>query len=203
MAYKCSRLLCAVAGLVCLGITQTFAQSLDWGGKPEGRAWTKIVADAIVANDDELIAATPSDMSVYCPGYATKNTEAKREFWAMLFSALARYESNYDPATSFTESFKDSAGKFVVSRGLLQISKESANGYGCGINDENVLHDPAVNLACAVKIGQRWVSKDGRISKLTTSGKWRGMARYWSPFRSDTKRAVLQRALRGAPGCGE
>lgn len=203
MAHGFESLRFAIAVLCTLGSGAATAsvQSLDWAGKADGPAWTLAVTSAISANGDKLISTTPSDMASYCPKYGQMDAEAKRRFWAMLFSTLARVESNYDPAVSFKESFKDSAGNFVVSRGLLQISKESANGYGCGIGDEEELHDPAINLACAVKIAQKWVANDGRISKLTNSGKWRGMARYWSPFRSDKRRAALQEALRSAPGC--
>lgn len=107
-------------------------------------------------------------------------------------STLARFESNFDPSVSFNEpTIFDAQGNRVVSRGLLQISRESANGYGCGITDEQQLHDPATNLACAARIMNRLVTRDGVIG--STAKPWKGMAAYWSPFRRTDRRDDMQR----------
>src|SRR5829696_2457230 len=91
-------------------------------------------------------------------------------------------------------------GNWVISRGLLQISKESGNGYGCGIVNEMVLHDPATNIACGVRIMARWIGQDGYIARRQ-NGKWRGLARYWSPFRKDNHKAQMAAWTRQQPYC--
>lgn len=98
---------------------------------------------------------------------------------AQLISIMAKYESSFKPETSYAEGGNL---KGVISRGLLQISKDSANGYGCGITDAKHLHDPKTNLECAVKILARWAAKDGTLMgepKL-------GCARYWSVCRKSS-----------------
>jgi hypothetical protein len=106
-------------------------------------------------------------------------------------SALTRFESNFDPSVEFTEpNIFNAQGNRVISRGLLQISRESANGYGCGIANEQQLHDPATNLACAVRIMNRLVPRDDVIG--STASPWRGMAAYWSPFRRPDRRTDMQ-----------
>ena len=177
------------------------AASVNWAGKSEGPEWTFTVRKAILDQDNRLANANPSDMGRYCPNYGALATKQKRLVWAKLFSLLANYESGYDPAVKFTESFPDAAGKLVVSRGLLQLSKESANGYGCGIGDATELHDPAVNLRCAVRIASKWAVNDGVIARKTDAGKWHGLARYWSPFRSDEKRADIATRLSAQAEC--
>ncbi len=82
-------------------------------------------------------------------------------------------------------------GTPISSRGLLQISRESANGYGCNIKDAKELHQPGVNIACAVRIFNRWIVKDKMISGRV-KGKWKGAARYFSPFRDDRKLQSLR-----------
>ncbi|WP_373353349.1 hypothetical protein [Pseudoroseicyclus sp. CXY001] len=149
----------------------------------ESGDWFSFAAEAISDHGGALLSSTPADIGAWCPAYSGQSPEERTAFWAFLMSSLMRFESNYDPTTSYTEPFDDAAGNRVVSRGLLQLSIESANGYGCGIGEAEELHDPRTNLSCAVRIMDRWVGGDGVISGQTASGSWRGMARYWSPFR--------------------
>ena len=179
---------------------------VDWASVPEGADWTDITAKAVDELGSGLIASSPSDVSRFCPQYETLDDEAKRAFWVSLVSAMARPESNFNPAVSFNEydnckypgckdDFTTRDGRKVVSRGLLQMSQESANGYkrfGCeiAIEDEETLHDPETNLRCGVVILARWVSADGQIAK--DASPYRGGARYWSVLRRPGKIAGIQ-----------
>lgn len=160
----------------------------DWNGVKgvPHVEYTDMLVQALDELGADLLAYTPKDFHSWC-GNAAK----KKEFYVMLFSSLARFESAFKPATSYTENFKDAKGVPVVSRGLLQISKESANGYGCNIKDDKELHDPRTNLRCGVRIAARWIPRDGVIQGKETAG-WRGMARYWSPFRKDDRIAAMK-----------
>lgn len=116
----------------------------------------------------------------------------KKQFFVMLFSSLCRFEGNFNPEATYTEKFPDASGVRVVSRGLFQISIESANGlrYKCGLKKAEELHDPETNIRCAVKIATALIREDG----ILAGGKpdhWRGMARYWSPFRNPEKKAAI------------
>lgn len=109
-----------------------------------------------------------------------KNTP---ENWVHLLAAMTRFESNFKPQTKYKENFKNSKGEFVISTGLLQLSYESARGYGFkGITTEDLL-DPVKNLEVGVKIMETLVLKDGTIAANGKSP-YKGGARYWSVLRS-------------------
>lgn len=173
----------------------------DWDGKPGGREWTDSAHVAVVELGSELLTANPRDVRDYCPSYDRLNNEQRRAFWVYLLSRLARFESNHDPSVRFTESFNDSQGNPVISRGLLQISRESANGYGCAIGEEAELHDPKINIRCGVRILKRWVAERDGVIAARTNGEWRGAARYWSPFRDESKRAQIASATASQSYC--
>ncbi len=162
-----------------------------WDSRPAGSEWTRLALSGIDAHGQGLLAAVPSDIGLYCPRYAQASQADRRAFWVGLMSALARFESNFDPSVTFTEpNIIDAQGNRVISRGLLQVSRESANGYGCAIADEQQLHNPATNLACAARIMNRLVTRDGVVG--STASPWKGMAAYWSPFRRADRRAEMQ-----------
>lgn len=139
----------------------------------------------------ELLKAKPIDAKEYGVTVPTA------EFYAELLGALCKFESNYKPEETYEENFKDGKGKPVISRGLLQISIESANGYGAKLKSAEQLHDIDTNLKCGVLIMSKWISKDGRISgKSSSTGSWLGMARYWSPFRKSDRVEKMRAAMR-------
>lgn len=106
-----------------------------------------------------------------------KNTA---EDWVKLLSAMCRYESNFKPGTKYEESFRNGKGEKVISAGLMQLSYESARGYGfTGITTQDLL-DPFKNLEVAVTILERWVERDGVIAGPGN----KGGGRYWSVLRS-------------------
>lgn len=131
----------------------------------------------------DILDVVPADSATFCPNYNKFNYNQRKEFWAFLMSAMVRFESNFKPETSYQESFKDSKGNYVVSRGLLQISIESGNAYGCGFKTSQDLHDPYQNLSCGIRILNRWLGRDGRMAGKVGDS-WRGGARYWSVLRT-------------------
>lgn len=144
-------------------------------------SWTRAAEQAV--RDTTLANQVPADIASFCPAYASRNAEQRTQFWAGLMSAMARPESNFKPKTSYVEKeIYDSSKQNVISRGLLQISIESANGraYACGIKNAEDLHQVDVNLRCGARILSHWVKKDGRI---TEDGRNRGGGRYWSVLR--------------------
>lgn len=146
----------------------------DWPN-PE---WSEMTAKAIRELGGELLRANPVDFKEFCSNPRVDPIS----FYVMVISAMSRFESGFKPATSYTEGFKDAKGKLVISRGLLQLSQESANGYGCNITDAKQLHDPETNLRCTVRILNRWVARDKRLGGIDrTNG---GAARYWSVMRA-------------------
>lgn len=162
-----------------------------WDDKADGAKWTAFTMAALNAHGSALVAATPSDIALYCPKYPSAGAEGRKAFWIGLLSALTKWESSYDPSTSFVEpNVFDANGNRVTSRGLLQISIESGRGYGCAIANDQALHDPQVNLTCAVRIFNRLVVRDGIIG--SDAQPWKGAAAYWSPFRNQSKRKDIR-----------
>lgn len=168
---------------------------------PESQSWTAFATNAIDAHGNALLSSTPTDILDWCPAYEQHSTEQRKNFWAYLMSSLMKYESDYDPSVTYTEPFEDASGNRVVSRGLLQISIESANGYGCGIKDPKELHDPKTNLSCSVRIMNRWVERDNVVQSKTITRSWHGLARYWSPFRRSNQRSAMQAQVRSSSYC--
>lgn len=181
---------------------------------PQRQAWQwqnasyQQSAEATLLNEGvPLIFSDPADIAEYCPAWAQLNGYERLSFWADLLAAMAVHESRHNPQARHVERFNDRFGKPVVSRGLLQLSQESANGYGCGIRQAEQLHNPAENIRCAVRILSRWVAEDGVISAYVSDGSkkpfkpWRGGARYWSVLRANGKTADIQQNLRDSALC--
>lgn len=144
--------------------------------------WTAYAEAAVVTS--KLPSLVPNDVDKFCPSYASRSDSERVVFWVGLLSIVARPESDFKPDATYTESFKDSDGSPVVSRGLLQISIESANQkrYSCSVRRAEDLHDPRVNLACGVKILDAWVRLDNVIATYYGERPVGG-GRYWSTLR--------------------
>ncbi|XGC79826.1 transglycosylase SLT domain-containing protein [Bdellovibrio bacteriovorus] len=149
----------------------------------DGKKWTTHVKAELERIGKDLLSVLPEDRSTFCPNYRNLKSEHRKSFWAYLLSQMVRYESNFDPDRRYEEDFDDSSGNPVISRGLLQISIESGNDYGCGFDRSSDLHDPLQNLSCGIRILNRWMENDHRIASRV-DGDWKGGARYWSVLRS-------------------
>jgi hypothetical protein len=187
----------------------------DWDGVADGAAWTQITLSELRGAGQGLLTTEPADIDAFCPSYRTLDTDQRAAFWVALISGMTRFESTFDPKVRFSEfdncqtdacrqSMLTADSRKVVSRGLLQLSQESANAYrGCSVpvDREESLHDPALNLHCGVVILTRLVTRDGVISRQ--DGSWKGGAAYWSvlrPSRNDSL-AKIQRFTAATPAC--
>jgi hypothetical protein len=167
---------------------------LPWGNQD----WTDFIVSEIGASKLPDIKA--SDAKAICRTYEMLSRERKVEVLANLVAIMAKRESGWKPQAQYTESFKDAKGQLVVSRGLLQISIESANGYGCAFKKAEELHDPFKNLKCSLTILERWVAKDQSL--MGVAGKNIGGARYWSVLRSSSSSyPVIRAAIQGLSIC--
>jgi len=173
------------------------APELAWGYSPTRDVWAKSLRESIRTLGTDMLKVVPSDIKEFCPNFKNLADYEKVEFYAQLISVMSKYESNYKPETTYTEGFNDAKGNPVISRGLLQISIESGKSYDCPLKTAQDLHKPEVNLACGVRILNRWVSRDGRIAGYVEK-KWRGGARYWSVLRK--KQGVKKTSYDGIKG---
>lgn len=175
---------------------------LAWEGNERAEKWTQELVDSVAFS--KLPDIYPSDASSLCRDYASKPRGQRVEFWSQLISAMVKWESNYKPETILRECSKNSCiysscryhptygycmkgghhldGGLIISRGLGQMSFQSALGYGCDLKNPTELHDPIKNLKCMVKIAESLVARD-KLVMGKTLGSWRGVSRYWSVTR--------------------
>ncbi len=167
----------------------------DWDGKHgDSELWNEFSYKAMADLGSDLLENEPADIKTFCPAYENLNKEGQVMFWISLVAAMTRYESSFNPATSYQENFKDQNGEYIVSRGLLQLSIESGRGYGCPLESALSLHDPETNLRCGIRILNRWVGRDGLITGKSSSGSWRGGARYWAVLRkTSTLQGIIEK----------
>jgi len=161
---------------------------MQWDHRPEGQEWTESTLVALSTKDSILSERVPGDIETWCPAYAESPIESRRAFWAGLMSAVARYESTWNPAAS------GGGGRWI---GLMQISPRSATNYGCEATSVGALKDGEANLECAVDIMSTQVAKDG----LVAGGGNRGIGRDWAPLRSSEKRAAMASWTSEQPYC--
>lgn len=155
-----------------------------WESKSEGANWTAHVMNKLDTLGVDMLDIVPADYATFCPSFKKFTYTQRKEFFTYLISAMAKYESGFDPTQFYKEGFNDSNGNPVISRGLLQMSIESANAYGCGFRDAQQLHDPYLNLNCGIRILNRWIGeRDLRLAGKINDG-WKGGARYWSVLRT-------------------
>ena len=165
-----------------------------WNRKDDAISWNKITIKALEDFGPALLTEDPIDAKSFCPRYHRLGLNERGEFWVKLISAMAARESSFDEDLNYTEAFNDSSNTRVISRGLLQISKESALNYKCDIDVGRDLLKAENNIPCGVKILNHWMIRDKMIGSGKTNA-WKGGARYWSVFRKDSTRSKIQASL--------
>ena len=156
------------------GTTGTIQSAMGGDFTPEMTAYA-----AQMAQQYGLTSLTPADSQKWFPGVVGPPSAMD---WANLMGRMSKLESGVNPELTYKENFTDSSGNNVISTGLLQLSQESARGYGFDVTT-NSLKDPAMNIEIGAAILAKWVKTDGVISG-GSSGNWKGAARYWSIYRS-------------------
>ncbi len=152
--------------------------AMQWDRREEAREWTLSTLEILSEYDTELAAAVPSDIDTWCPRYKSANRQDRRAFWSGLLSAIAKYESSWNPKAS------GGGGRYI---GLMQISPKTAARNDCGATSSAALKDGAANLSCAVRIIAAQVGRDGLVAGKGN----RGAARDWGPMKSAGKRAEM------------
>jgi hypothetical protein len=148
------------------------AKKIELGGDTWDPAWDGIVEKALPA--EMLTTQVPRDVRRFCPRFYTLSEVDKRAFWAYFFQALAGAEAGLKPDTRVRHTepevaVRDDVTKRMVrSEGLLQLTYEDQERYGCDFNwdvDRNLppkdpaktILQPKNNLECGVKILTRQI----------------------------------------------
>lgn len=148
--------------------------------------WTAQLKQFIAKTTPKLLTTNVYEDDWLCPGLNQMTKNERLNFWTYFLSLMALHESGLKTAAKYTESFADSQGRRVISRGLLQISIESSKGYNCGMTAEAELHNEMKNLTCGLRIISRWVANDFRTAYWIQPTA-RGASRYWSVLRKANK----------------
>ncbi len=166
----------------------------ELGGTTWDPAWDGIIEKALPP--EMLGQGVPQDVRRFCPKFFEMQEADKRAFWAYFFQALAGAEAGLDPKTRVwhTEAavaVKDGVtGRPVRSEGLLQLTYEDRERYGCDFDWERdrrlpandalkTILQPRNNLECGLKILDRQVIEAGK-PLLSRSG-------YWSTLQPEPK----------------
>jgi hypothetical protein len=155
--------------------------------------WDKIIELAI---PPEMVSdQVPRDVRRFCPRFNQMQEADKRAFWAYFFQALAGAEAGLKPTTRVRHTEPEVAvkdkvtGRAVRSEGLLQLTYEDQQRYGCDFdwehdkalpaNDpEKTILQPKNNLECGVKILENQIIEQKK-PLLSSTG-------YWSTLRPGT-----------------
>lgn len=162
--------------------------AMAWDHRPEADQWTVSTMSAVAAEDDALASLVPEDIATWCPGYERASMGERRAFWSGLLSAVARYESSWNPKAS------GGGGRYI---GVMQISPRSAANYGCDADTASELKDGAANLECAVEMVAYHVERDGVVAGHGTQG----VGRDWMPLRDAGKRTAIAEWTRSQAYC--
>jgi|TARA_R110002073_G_scaffold50851_7_gene134156 hypothetical protein len=160
---------------------------MRWDHRPEAAIWTRASMEMLNSDAAILTQVVPSDAEDWCPGYTHADAETRAAFWTGFMSALARYESTWNP---------DAVGGGGRWFGLLQISPATARYRNCAVGTGSALRDGAANLRCALRIMAVTVPRDGVVSQ----GR-RGVAADWGPMRDPAKAAEMRAWLHRQSYC--
>ena len=166
--------------------TPIHTKRLELGGAIWDPEWDKLVELALPP--EMLSQQVPRDVRRFCPRFYELSEEDKRAFWAYLFQALAGAEAGLDPTTRVRHTEPEVAvidkvsGRAVRSEGLLQLTYEDRDRYGCNFDwnhdktlkpddpDKTIL-DPKNNLECGVKILDNQIINQHK-PLLSSTGYW-------------------------------
>lgn len=171
---------CVGVDLPDMGNVSSLVQpAMRWDHRDEAVEWTSSTLSAVAAQDAVLAGQVPEDIETWCPGYADASLGERRAFWVGLLSAVAKYESTWNPRAS------GGGGRYI---GLMQISPATARNYACDAQSSGALKDGSANLECAVDILAAQVGRDDMVSGSKGN---RGIGRDWGPIKSASKRAEM------------
>jgi hypothetical protein len=173
--------------------------------------WDAMIEKALPA--EMLSPRMGRKVAEFCPRFSSMSEADRRAFWAYLFQALAGAEAGLDATADVQHTEPQVAvvdavsHRMVRAQGLLQLTYEDSDRYGCDFNwheDKHLRpHDPRKtilqpenNLLCGVSIldNQLVVQKKPLLS---TSSYWSTLRPGWPGNR------IFVRQMKNVPAaCG-
>lgn len=174
--------------------------------------WDKIVESAVPA---DLLTSpkVAKDVKAFCPRFSAMSDTDKRTYWAYFFQALAGAEAGLRSTADVRHTEPEVAVKddvthrMVRAQGLLQLTYEDAERYGCAFDwsqDKDLQpHDPAKtilqpgnNLLCGVRILHNQLI-DKHKPLVTKSSYWSTLRPGWPG-----NNVFVKQMLNVPPACG-
>lgn len=175
-----------------------FSKTYTWDWRRDHPNYHELAQAMVIQEAPQLLQTIPKDVGNYCPQYEQWAPEERLEFWGLFLSVISWMESSHRTEHSYEEiGITDSTGENVTSRGLLQFSYESAQGYLPSLEKPEDLHNPEISLRVGAIALRRLIINDHVISE-GEKGAWKGAARYWSVLRKNPKHIQIQKWLTNA-----
>ena len=112
-------------------ITPAVPIPLSWEkNHPERAAWTAHTLSTLKPHLPDLDIA--ADITQFAPRYGTLHDDQKLAVWGELISAVAYFESSWNPCSRYKEPMADKdsvTGEPIYSEGLLQLSYQDVKTY--------------------------------------------------------------------------
>jgi len=162
----------------------------DTTWKPQ---WDQVVETA--TPPEMLSSQVPRDVRRFCPRFYEMEDTDKRAFWAYFFQALAGAEAGLNPRTNVRHTepevavVDDVTHELVHSEGLLQLTYEDQQRYGCNFDwavdrhlpphdPQRTILNPENNLKCGINILSNQIIDQHKPIFARTS--------YWSTLQPGT-----------------
>lgn len=163
--------------------------------------WDKIIEDALPS--DLLSSKVSKDVKNFCPRFSSLQVADRRAYWAYFFQALAGAEAGLRTTADVRHTEPEVAvvdgvsHRMVRSEGLLQLTYEDADRYGCDFDwdgdrqlaehdPEKTILQPKNNLQCGVRILTSQLI-DRRKPLLTRSSYWSTLRPGWPGYSTFVK----------------
>jgi len=166
--------------------------------------WDVMIEEALPR--ELLSSRVGKDVKVFCPRFNRLSLADKRAFWAYFFQALAGAEAGLratadvrhnEPQVAVVDQVSH---RMVRSEGLLQLTYEDADRYGCDFDwdidkelpehaDYKTILQPRNNLLCGVKILTNQLV-DQRKPLLTRSSYWSTLRPGWPGYSTFLKQMI-------------
>jgi hypothetical protein len=155
--------------------------------------WDEVIETAIPP--EMLSTQVPRDVRRFCPRFYQMEETDKRAFWAYFFQALAGAEAGMNPRTNVRHTQPEVAvvdavtHQLVHSQGLLQLTYEDQQRYGCEFDwqadkhlpphdPQRTILNPENNLKCGINILSNQIIDQHKSIVTRTS--------YWSTLQPGT-----------------
>jgi hypothetical protein len=160
-------------------------------------AWDQVIETAL---PDDLLWSrkVAKDVKAFCPRFSTMSVSDRRAYWAYFFQALAGAETGLRSTADVRHTepevaVKDSVThRMVRAEGLLQLTYEDAERYGCDFDwdqdknlrardPEKTILQPDNNLLCGVRILHSQLI-DKQKPLLTRTSYWSTLRPGWPGY---------------------